>query len=64
MHSSGAITPWKMIGQSSPYNMHISMIWSFFVSSFIKIPKKGLGGVAKTKWKGQKEGQTDDSSIA
>jgi hypothetical protein len=34
----GAITPWKIIGQGSLYNTHISTLWSFIVPSFIQIP--------------------------
>jgi hypothetical protein len=43
-----AVTPWKIIGQSPHYNMHINPT-IFFVLSFIKNLPKGLGGVAKTK---------------
>jgi hypothetical protein len=37
MLSPGAVKPWKIIGQGSPYNMHIFTSWSFFVPSFTKV---------------------------
>jgi hypothetical protein len=56
-----------MIGQGSPYNMHIYTMKSFFVPNFINslyqislnFPK-GLEGIAMRKFKGQ----ADNSSIA
>jgi hypothetical protein len=53
-YNESSITPpfivGSIIGQGSPYNMHISKIWSFSVPSFISIPQKGLGGVKKTTY--------------
>jgi hypothetical protein len=49
--SQGGITPLKIIGQGSPYSMHICLCTTFYQN-----PPKGLG-VAKTK----SMGQMDDS---
>jgi hypothetical protein len=48
MLSPGAITPLKIIGQGSPYNMHIVI---FLCNKFHKNPPQGLGGVAKKRLK-------------
>jgi hypothetical protein len=42
--SQGAVIPLTIIGQGSPYNMHIYTMWSFFVHvpSFTKIPQRDL----------------------
>jgi hypothetical protein len=33
MPCPGAKTPWKITEQGSPYNMHISTMWFFFVQA-------------------------------